>query len=41
MATGMELLVYNLALSLMPHALLMAKTISITTDLAYLEGRAN
>ena len=41
MATGTELLVYDLALSLIPNALLLANTFSITTDLAYLEGRVN
>jgi len=41
MATGTELLIYELALSLMLDALLLAKTFSITNDLAYLEGRAN
>ena len=35
MATGTELLVYDLALSLMPITLLLAKTFSITTDLTY------
>lgn len=33
--TGTELLIYKLALSLMQDALLLAKTFSMSTDLAY------